>query len=83
VRGVTCDEQAVALQRAVDLGHEMEQDYENVDRVPVERRLVEVRTLDELGASITDGREVYCAAVDSTGALPARPEDSRPGQTGV
>ncbi len=73
----------VALERAVGHGHDMEQRYENIDHVPVERRLIEVRTLDELGASITDGREVYCAPAESAGAAPTRPEDSRPGQTGV
>ena len=73
----------VALQRAVGLGYEMERKYENVDHVQVERRLVEVRTLDELGASITDGREVYCTSAESAGAPPTRPEDSRPDQTGV
>jgi hypothetical protein len=74
---------AVALQRAVGLGHEMEQRYKNIDQVPIERRLVEVRTLDELGASISDGREVYCAPAESAGTPPPRPEDSRPDQTGV
>ena len=73
-----------ALPRAVELGRGMEETYENVEREPVERRLVEVRTLDELGASIEDGREVYCArAVDESHVQPGRPEDSRPLQTGV
>ena len=75
----------VAFTRALDFGHRMDETYENVDRVPVERRLVEVRTLDELGAVITDGREVYCRLVDPAQQVvgPDRPEDSHPGQTGV
>jgi hypothetical protein len=47
-------------ERAIDLGRGMGQRHENVDRVPVERRLVDVRTLVEFGGEVTEGREVCC-----------------------
>ena len=74
----------VAFARAVALGRQMEQTYKNGVGATVEKRLVEVRTLDELGEAIPDGREVYCAPVEANQApVSSRPEDSRPTQTGV
>jgi len=74
-----------ALARALEVGRGMEEVYDNADGETVRRRLIVVRTLDELGDELTDGREIYSMRVarDQGGDDPERPEDSEPTQTGV
>ena len=74
-----------ALERALEVGRSMEESYGNPDDEMVRRRLIAIRTLDELGDELRDGREVYSTRVtrDQPGDDPERPEDSKPMQTGV
>ena len=78
-----------ARTRAIKTGRGMESDYENGDGQEVHHRLVGVETLDWLGSSIADGREIYAEkdSPDILDSLPdidsLRPEESRPAQTGI
>jgi hypothetical protein len=77
-----------AFQRAVSLGRGLERRYTNGDGQQVAWRLREIRTLDQIGTEITDGREVHftVSSFSSDAPLTAadlRPEEARPGQSGV
>ena len=74
-----------ALERALEVGRGREEAYANPNGETVRRRLFAIRTLDELGNELTDGREVYSTRVapDQGADHPERPEDSTPMQTGV
>jgi hypothetical protein len=58
-----------AFRRALEIGRGMEVAYRNGDGVSVEKRLVEIRTLDELGDELSDGREVWCAPAEVATAV--------------
>jgi hypothetical protein len=76
-----------AFERALTVGRGLERNYVNEDGEPVRWRLRNIRTLDELGTEIADGREVFfkADAISSDRVMLAelRPEETRPGQTGV
>jgi hypothetical protein len=75
-----------AFARALAIGREMEASYENAESERVEHRLLAVRTLDQLGDELTDGREVFSTRASSARRAvvdPPRPEESEPGQSGV
>ena len=78
-----------ARERALDLGAAMERDFTGGTGLQVRWRLDAVETLDQLGAEITDGREVYSEPLDlPPGAALTydhqfHPEASEPGQSGV
>lgn len=64
----------------------MEQDYTNGAGERVRWQLELVETLDELDAELADGREVYaepCVQSKDAADVTGRPEDSRPGASGV
>jgi Domain of unknown function (DUF4288) len=75
-----------AFDRALAVGRGMEASYQNADGERVQHRLVAVRTLDQLGEELVDGREVYSTRA-SFAQLPVvdplRPEESEPKQSGV
>lgn len=74
-----------AFRKALARGRAMGQDYVNTAGERVQWRLELVETIDELDDEIGDGREVYSEplpASASQGSI-ARPEDSRPGSSGV
>lgn len=78
-----------AFRRALDRSRREEESYENADGERVSWHLVDIETLDVLGESIEDGREVYSEplpAPPSAGdgaALDFRPEASEWGHSGV
>jgi Domain of unknown function (DUF4288) len=75
-----------AFNRALEVGRGMEHAYANPDGDEVSWRLRAVHTLDELGAAVEDGREVYFVSRPAaSGARPAdlQPEKDRPAQSGV
>jgi hypothetical protein len=75
-----------AFKRALAVGREMEASYENAESERVEHRLLAVRTLDQLGEELTDGREVFSTRASSARRAvidPPRPEESEPKQSGV
>jgi len=78
-----------AKDRAVVLGHAMERTYLNGDGEEVRWRLEAVETLDLLGDSITDGREIYSEPLPISDGLVIPfeaefdPRSSDPGQSGV
>jgi hypothetical protein len=65
----------------------MEASYENAEGERVEHRLLAVRTLDQLGEELSDGREVYSTRASFAARRmvvdPPRPEESEPEQSGV
>jgi hypothetical protein len=75
-----------AFERALTLGRGMERRYMNGDGHEVTWLLGAVKTLDQLGAEVTDGREVFFTmrAADAT-LTPSdlRPEEGRPSQSGL
>jgi hypothetical protein len=74
-----------ARARALELGRAAEEAYFNGDGQRVERRLLQVQTLDLLGDEIVDGREVYFEVVfaEEQSDVADRPEESTPSQSGV
>lgn len=75
----------MAFREALARGRAMEQDYVNAAGERVQWRLELIETIDELDDEIGDGREVYSEplpAPESHGSF-ARPEESRPGSSGV
>jgi hypothetical protein len=76
-----------AFNRALDVGRNLERSYTNSEGEPVEWRLKEILTLDEIGDELTDGREVYFTRTPLPDGEPDartfRPEESRPTQSGV
>ncbi|HVF06820.1 MAG TPA: DUF4288 domain-containing protein [Frankiaceae bacterium] len=79
-----------AKARALELGRRLETSYRNGAGAGVRWRLTEVETLDLLGDTITDGREVYSEpmAVPADAAPTAfdtdfDPASSEPTQSGV
>jgi len=80
------DGHEAAFAAALARGRSMEQDYKNGANERVRWQLELVETLDELDAELADGREVYaepCAWSEISADLTERPEDSRPGGSGV
>lgn len=83
------DDWQVAKQRAVEVGRSLERTYVGGAGKEVRWRLQEIETLDELGDSLEDGREVYSEPVELNGAAPPafdavfEPVQSQPGQSGV
>ncbi|MFB9903158.1 DUF4288 domain-containing protein [Allokutzneria oryzae] len=82
---------ADAHEKALRIAREQEDVYRNVNGRRVHWKLVDVQTLDLLGETVTDGREVYSELGDPTTAQ-LREWDSRtafdpdgtvPHQTGV
>jgi 3-methyladenine DNA glycosylase Mpg len=75
-----------AHHRAIDIARSMEDRYANEDGRLVSYVAAQVETLDLLGETIIDGREVYSESrrVESEDpVLAATLEISRPGQSGV
>lgn len=78
---------ASAFDRALSLGKNREQAYENEEHLRVVWRLVEVISLDQLATDDLDGTEVYSEPVALTpgGSISFdtefKPERSRPTQT--
>jgi hypothetical protein len=77
-----------AFQRAVSHGRGLERSYTNADGEQVAWRLREIRTLDQIGTEITDGREIHftvspLASDSRLTAADLRPEEARPGQSGI
>lgn len=78
-----------AKKRAIELGMQMEDTYIGGEGDEVRWRLEAVETLDMLGDSITDGREVYSERLDLPTAkmIPFDtefdPYSSDPGHSGV
>jgi hypothetical protein len=77
-----------AFQRAISLGRGLERSYTNGDGEQVAWRLREIRTLDQIGTEITDGREIHFTVLPFSSDAPLtaedlRPEEARPGQSGV
>jgi Domain of unknown function (DUF4288) len=78
-----------AKKRALELGYKMERSYQGGTGLEVRWRLAAVETLDLLGDTVTDGREVYSEpaelrlehSIDFDTKLD--PENSEPGQSGV
>lgn len=75
-----------AFDRALSLARALERSYTNAAGEPVEWRLAEVVTLDELGHHL-DGREVYSYRTDirpqDRDASGFDPASARPAQSGV
>lgn len=80
---------ATAKERAIAIGTARERTYVGGTGEEVRWRLEAVETLDELGASIADGREVYAEPVELSGGRTVafdtrfRPTQSQPTQSGV
>jgi len=80
---------AEAKQRALDLGRSMETTYRGGTGQEVRWRLETIETLDLLGDTITDGREIYSEPTKAPAgmAIPFDakfdPANSTPGQSGV
>jgi hypothetical protein len=76
-----------AKRRALELGHIRESRYSNAEEEGVLWQFEEIETLDLLGDTITDGREVHAEFLASrdwgNGQPPATPEASEPTQSGV
>ncbi|MGL5828744.1 MAG: DUF4288 domain-containing protein [Angustibacter sp.] len=78
-----------AKQRALEHGRIMERSFAGGAGQQIRWRLEAIETLDLLGDTITDGREIYSEPITlpETEAIPFevefRPEASQPGQTGV
>ena len=78
-----------ALHRAIAVGRTMEARYVGGEGHGFELRFKDVETLDLLGDTITDGREIYAefervpAELAEEAARPGSPEASSPGQSGV
>jgi Domain of unknown function (DUF4288) len=85
----TAEDWEPAFKRALELGKAEEHEYRNVDDRLVSWRLVEIETLDALGNTISDGREVYSEILppppdtgwDETTTFD--PASSKPTNTGV
>jgi hypothetical protein len=75
------DDWDAAAEKARRLGESKEQEYLNGEGEAVAFRFVAVKTLDMLGDSITDGREVYFTRTDVTDW--EQPAPHPPHQTGV
>jgi hypothetical protein len=78
-----------AKQRALDVGRSMERSYLGGTGQAIRWRLEAIETLDMLGDTITDGREVYSEPVKLSSKEVIEfnkifePENSDPGQSGV
>lgn len=78
-----------ALKEALSRGYLMERSYLNEDGKLVEWRLNKIETLDQIGETIDDGREVYSefSEIKPKDAITfdskLDPESSEPTQTGV
>jgi hypothetical protein len=77
------DDWDVASARARELGVAKTRDYRNGDGNLVRHRFVGVESLDMLGATIDDGREVWFESVPSDTHRSLGPIADRPPQTGV
>lgn len=78
-----------ARSKALKHGNQLETTYVGATGAQVRWRLMAVETLDELGESLSDGREIYSEPLEPTtdDGYPFdaqfTPEISRPGQSGV
>jgi len=78
-----------ALQRAISIGKQQEEEYSNGDGDRVRWRMQKVVSLDMLSAENLDGAEVYSESVDLEEGMPIpfdtafNPETSTPTQTGI
>lgn len=78
-----------AREKVLRRGLGMEEDYEGGGGARVRWRLMRIETLDQLGKTIADGREVYSEALEPSLEedypldVEFRPQDSMPNQSGV
>jgi hypothetical protein len=74
-----------ATNKALAIGATKEDQYESADGQIVRRRLIAIETLDMLGDTIEDGREIYFESVDARefDVPTVAPQNRAPGQSGV
>lgn len=76
-----------AWHKALERGGELEQDYEGGTGERVQWLLEKVETVDQLGAEIVSGREIYSEPLSTDAPdpvlLPPDPESTPPGMSGV